>query len=65
MKLHPAGERGVHILMRKPDVKKRLKSFNSKISEKIAKNETLVNAEDTPEVWHLNDTADLEDIYFS
>ena len=49
--------------IRKPDVKKRLKVFNDKISAKFAKNETLADSEDHSEVWHLDDTAELNNPY--
>ena len=49
--------------MRNPDIQKRLKSFDDKIAANIANNETLVDAEDTPEGCYLGDTADIENPY--
>ena len=49
--------------MQNPGVKKRLKSFYDKISVNIANNETLVDAEYPPELWHIDDTAYLDNPY--
>ena len=49
--------------MRNLDVKKRLILFDDKIVAKLAKNETLVDVEDTPKGWNIGDNLDLENKY--
>ena len=46
-----------------PDVKKRLKEFDVKISVNLANNDILADAEYPPEGWHLDYTAELDSPY--
>ena len=46
-----------------PDVKKRLKEFDVKISVNLAYNDILTDAEYPTEGWHLDYTAELDSPY--